>query len=87
MKRTIRVCIGDQGRLVGTLHYDQQGARESAAFEYHASWLADLDRFAIKPELALVGGPQFRRKMRDGSVFHPAIADAEPDGWCRGLRY
>lgn len=83
MKRTIRVCVGDEGRLVGTLHYDQQGARESAAFEYDAAWLADVDRFAIEPELVLVAGPQFHRKTRDGSVFHPAIADTEPDGWGR----
>jgi serine/threonine-protein kinase HipA len=28
-----------------------------------------------------VGGAQFHRKSRDGSVFHAAIADTEPDGW------
>lgn len=68
MKQTIRVHIGDEARLVGTLHYDQQGARESAAFEYDAAWLADAERFAIEPALALVAGPQFHRKTRDGSV-------------------
>ena len=83
MKRTIRVHIGDEARRVGTLHYDQQGARESAAFEYHATWLADAGRFAIEPALALVTGPQFHRKTRDGSVLHAVIADAEPDGWGR----
>ena len=83
MKRTIRVHIGDEARLVGTLHYDQQGARESAAFEYDAAWFADAERFAIEPALALVTGPQFHRKTRDGSVFHPVIADTEPDGWGR----
>ena len=83
MKRTIRVHIGDHARAVGTLHYDQQGARESAAFEYDAAWLAAADRFAIEPALALVAGPQFHRKTRDGSVFHAAIADTEPDGWGR----
>ncbi len=83
MKRTIRVHIGDEARLVGTLHYDQQGARESNAFEYDAAWLADAERFAIEPALALVAGPQFHRKTRDGSVFHAVIADTEPDGWGR----
>lgn len=83
MKRTIAVHIGDEARPLGTLHYDQQGARESGAFEYHASWLAAPDRFAIEPALALVTGPQFHRKTRDGSVFHAAIADTEPDGWGR----
>lgn len=83
MKRTIRVHIGDEARLVGTLHYDQQGARESTAFEYDAAWLADAERFAIEPALALVAGPQFHRKARDGSIFHAVIADTEPDGWGR----
>ena len=35
------------------------------------------------PRLALVAGPQFHRKTRDGSVFHAVIADTEPDGWGR----
>lgn len=83
MKRTIRVHIGEAARLVGTLRYDQQGARENAVFEYDATWLADPERFAIEPALALVAGPQFHRKTRDGSVFHAVIADTEPDGWGR----
>ena len=83
MKRTIGVYIGDAARLVGTLRYDQQGARESAVFEYDATWLAGAERFAIEPALALVTGPQFHRKTRDGSVFHAVIADTEPDGWGR----
>ena len=83
MKRTIRVHIGDAARLVGTLRYDQQGTRESAVFEYDATWLADAERFAIEPALGLVAGPQFHRKTRDGSVFHAVIADTEPDGWGR----
>lgn len=73
--------MGDDARLVGRLRYDQQGARERAGFEYDATWLAADDAFAIEPGLPLVTGPQFHRKTRDGSVFHPAIADTEPDGW------
>jgi len=83
MKRTIRVHIGDEAKLVGTLHYDQQGARESAMFEYDPAWLADPVHFALEPGLPLVVGPQFHRKTRDGSVFHAVIADTEPDGWGR----
>lgn len=83
MKRTIRILIGETPRLVGMLHYDSQGARESAAFEYDPVWLAAPDRFALEPGLPLIAGPQFRRKIRDGSVFHSAIADTEPDGWGR----
>ncbi len=34
MKRTIGVFVGDANRRVGTLRFDEQGARQSAAFEY-----------------------------------------------------
>ena len=83
MRRAIAIRLGAEGRPVGVLRYDQQGARESAAFEYAPSWLGATDRFALAPGLPLVVGPQFHRKERDGSVFHPAIADTEPDGWGR----
>ena len=83
MKRTTRIHIGGEARLVGALHFDQQGARESAVFEYDPTWLAAAKTFAIEPALALVTGPQFHRKLRDGSVFHSVIADTEPDGWGR----
>lgn len=83
MKRTLQVYVGDEGRLVGTLHYDQNGAREHAAFAYDETWLAAADRFALEPNLPLVTGTQFHRKPPEGSVFHAAIADTEPDGWGR----
>lgn len=83
MKRLIRVFLGNDARLVGTVRYDAQGTRESSAFEYDAAWLASDDRFAIEPGLPLVTGPQFHRKLHSGSVFHAAIADTEPDGWGR----
>jgi serine/threonine-protein kinase HipA len=83
MKRTLQVCAGDEGRLVGTLHYDQNGAREHAAFAYDETWLAAAERFALEPNLPLVTGTQFHRRAPEGSVFHAAIADTEPDGWGR----
>jgi len=83
MKRILHVFVGDEGRLVGTLHYDRNGAREHAAFTYDETWLAAPDRFAIEPNLPLVTGAQFHRKAPEGSVFHAAIADTEPDGWGR----
>ena len=79
MKRNIDVMLGD-GVEVGTLRFDQQGRRESAAFEYGAGWLGAHARFALGPTLPLQAGPQFHRKSRDGSLFHAAIADTEPDG-------
>jgi len=83
VKRTIRVHIAHEAKLVGTLHYAQQGARKSAMFEYDPTWLADPAHFALEPSLPLVAGSQFHRKTRDGSVFHAVIADTEPDGWGR----
>lgn len=82
MKRTIDVLLGD-GPQVGTLRYDLQGRHENAAFEYSAGWLGDPARFALGPKLPLQAGPQFHRKAQDGSLFHAAIADTEPDGWAR----
>ena len=83
MKRSIHLRIGDEARPLGLLHYDQQGARENAAFEYDPAWLVDSARFAIEPGMPLVTGPQYHRKHGAGSVFHAAIADTEPDGWGR----
>lgn len=83
MKRTIQVCLGDEARLVGTLHYDLNGSRERAAFAYDDSWLTARDCFALEPGLLLVPGTQFHKKVPDGSVFHAALADTEPDGWGR----
>lgn len=28
-----------------------------------------------------MAGPQFHKKVAEGSVFHAVIADCEPDGW------
>ena len=83
MRRTVKVFVGDEPRLVGAIRYNAEGARESAAFEYDASWLAAADRFSIDPALQLVSGVQFHPRTRDGSIFHAAIADTEPDGWSR----
>jgi serine/threonine-protein kinase HipA len=83
MNRTISVHVGEQEHLVGHLHYNLEGARESASFTYDASWLDSPERFAIDPVLLrLVTGPQFHKRVhQDDTVFHGAIADTEPDGW------
>jgi serine/threonine-protein kinase HipA len=83
MKRTIKVFVGDEASRVGTLHYDAVGSRERAAFSYADAWLVSADRFALEPALPLVAGPQFHRKVPNGSLFHGAFADTEPDGWAR----
>jgi hypothetical protein len=71
-------------RLAGMIRYNAEGARESAAFEYDATWLSAPDRFSIDPALAARRRARsFHKKTRDGSLFHAAIADTEPDGWGR----
>jgi len=79
----LHVFIGNEAQLVGTVHYDQNGAREHAAFSYDETWLTAADRFPLEPNLPLVGGAQFQRKAPEGSAFHAAIAGTEPDGWGR----
>ena len=87
-KRTISVHIGEQGRLVGYLRYNQEGARETASFEYDPSWLEHAGRFAIEPLLRLVPGPQYyKRANKHDSIFHGAIADTAPDGWGKRVIY
>jgi len=83
MRRSIQVHVGETPRLLGTLHFDTQGTRESSAFEYHPDWLSAADRFAAAPGLPLVTGLQFHRKTPQGSAFSGVIADTEPDGWSR----
>lgn len=85
MNRTIAVFLGEMPREVGTLRFNAQGARESAAFEYHPDWLQAEGSFAIAPSLPLTPGPQYHKRVGDGSVFHGAIADTEPDGWGRNV--
>lgn len=82
----ISVAIGEAGHPLGTLHYAKQGARASSAFAYSQAWLQNPDRFAISPDLPLTAQRQFKKAPtpRD-SVFHGALADAEPDGWGRRL--
>lgn len=83
MKRQIQVVLENNTHPLGELRYDRQGNRESAAFAYTAEWLAEAERFAIDPALPLVSGFQFHARHGEGSLFHGAIADTEPDGWGR----
>ncbi len=85
MKRTIGVVLGHREVSVGELRYDSQGRRQNAAFAYTSNWLGLPERFAIEPALPLVSGFQFHARRGEGSLFHGAIADTEPDGWGRRL--
>ncbi len=81
MKRRLGVYLGATPQLVGHLLYSRDGARESATFGYDDAWLSAPAKFPIDPTLPLVRGPQFHKSVPEGSLFHPAIADTEPDGW------
>lgn len=83
MKRTIAVHLGERPEPIGVLLSNKDGARESAIFEYTLNWLEDVQRFPLDPSLPLIRGPQFHKAGREGSIFHPAIADTEPDGWAK----
>jgi len=83
MKQIIHVYLGDETQLVGELRYDQHGNRESATFAYLPDWLASADAFQLDPALPLVTGFQYHKRSGDGSLFHGAFADSEPDGWGR----
>ena len=81
MNRTVRLFIGENQTPVGSLHHNAQGSRENASFAYDPAWLAAQEKFALEPNLPLVAGTQFRRRSKDGSLFHAIVADTEPDGW------
>ena len=85
MKRTIEIHMGEYAQRVGTLHYNQDGNRENAIFEYVQEWLAASDSFAIEPALKLVPGPQYHKVLKEGSKFHGCLRDTEPDGWGRQI--
>jgi serine/threonine-protein kinase HipA len=81
--RTLEVLLGESSRRISTLHHDRSGGREHTAFTYDSAWLEAPDGFALAPGLPLVRGPQFHRRVAEGSVFPGIIADTEPDGWGR----
>jgi serine/threonine-protein kinase HipA len=66
------------GRLWGRLHK----GRESATFEYDATWLENPARFSLEPALQLGPGPF--HTLGDLPMFG-AIGDSAPDRWGRVL--
>lgn len=67
---------------VGRLWSRTRGARESATFEYDASWLTHPERFALEPALPLTAGP-FHTPA--GKALFGAMDDTAPDRWGRVL--
>jgi len=84
-RKKVTVALGQAALPLGELSHAKEGRREHATFAYDPGWLSAPARFAISPDLPLVGGNQFRKApAKEDSIFHFAFADTEPDGWgCR----
>ena len=84
MDREVSVYVDLHGEPihVGRLWSRLRGARESATFEYEASWLAHPERFALEPALPLTPGPFHTPAEK---VIFGAIGDSAPDRWGRML--
>ena len=78
----VYVELHGESILVGRLQSRTRGARESATFEYDASWLTHPGRFSLEPALPLTPGP-FHTPV-DKALFG-AMDDTAPDRWGREL--
>ena len=78
----VYVDLHGESIQVGRLWSRTRGARESATFEYDASWLAHPGRFALEPALPLTPGPF--HTPADRALFG-AMDDTAPDRWGRVL--
>lgn len=78
----VYVDIGGTPHLAGRLWARVRKGRESATFEYDASWLAYANRFALEPALTLGPGPFH---TTSGRPLFGTIGDSAPDRWGRVL--
>lgn len=78
----VYVDLHGQPHLVGRLWARTRHGRDSASFEYDSSWLANPERFALEPALAL-GQGQFHTQAN--RAMFGAIGDSAPDRWGRVL--
>jgi serine/threonine-protein kinase HipA len=74
------LAMGGEVPRVGRLWTRARSGRESASFEYDASWLARRDAFSLDPELEL-GAGQFHTER---PLFN-AFTDPAPDRWGQTL--
>lgn len=68
--------------LVGRLWARVRNGRESATFEYDASWLERSDRYALEPASTLDPAPHHTVQ---GKALFGALGDSAPDRWGREL--
>jgi serine/threonine-protein kinase HipA len=78
----VYVDLDGEPNLVGRLWARARKGKESATFEYDASWLKHRSRFALEPALVLSHGPQHTAA---GRRLFGAIGDSAPDRWGRLL--
>jgi serine/threonine-protein kinase HipA len=84
MKRSMTVCIGEEGIELGKLSFEMSGSRRSVSFAYLDEWLSNPSRFSLSPDLPLTSGYQYRaNKDPNQSAFFACFSDVEPDGWGR----
>ncbi|HKW35857.1 MAG TPA: HipA N-terminal domain-containing protein [Candidatus Acidoferrum sp.] len=84
MEREVRAYVDLEGvpHFVGRLSARTRGNKESASFEYDASWLKNPLKFSLEPALELGPGPY--HTAHDVPMFG-AIGDSAPDRWGRAL--
>ena len=82
--KQLQVYLDLEGKphLVGRLWARSRKGRESATFEYDASWLKHPSRFALEPALVLSRG---QHHTAAGRRLFGAIGDSAPDRWGRLL--
>jgi serine/threonine-protein kinase HipA len=82
--RSLLVYVDLEGspHLVGRLWARAHKSKESATFEYDATWLDNPLRFALEPALTLGKGPHHTTA---GRLIFGAIGDSAPDRWGRVL--
>ncbi|MGA2128771.1 MAG: type II toxin-antitoxin system HipA family toxin [Xanthobacteraceae bacterium] len=78
----VHVDLEGVPHLVGRLWGRSRKGKESATFEYDASWLTNPSRFALEPALTLGKGPHHTAA---GRRIFGAIGDSAPDRWGRML--
>jgi serine/threonine-protein kinase HipA len=78
----VHVNLEGQPHLIGRLWARSRKGKESATFEYDASWLRHPARFALEPALVLSHGPHHAAA---GRRLFGAPGDSAPDRWGRML--
>jgi len=78
----VHVDLHGRTYRVGRLWTAFARGRETATFEYDATWLNRPERFALEPALMLGPGPFYTPA---GQALFGALGDSAPDRWGRNL--